>query len=97
MGQEPTKQNGIGRIADPQPDDHGRILTAQAALRKVLVLGQDRHVVLQGVLPNDGVPGFPQPDFPHGYRMASSLAQGPGQRGRNLSVNKELHAACSTA
>lgn len=94
---QPPQQNGIGGIADPQPDHNGWNLVAEAALRKVLILGQDCRVILQGVFPYRGIPGVPQPYFTNRHRIASRLPQCSSQRRRKLGINDELHAACSTA
>jgi hypothetical protein len=66
-------------------------------LGKIFVLGYDGGMVLQGVLPNDRIFGFTQADLAHGLDLTASLPQNVRQGSRKLSVDDQLHAACSTA
>jgi hypothetical protein len=56
---------------------HRRILFPEATLHEILIFGQDRQIILRGVVPDVSFIGLPQTNLPNGHCIASRLPQLP--------------------
>jgi len=52
---------------------------AKAAFGEVLILGEDGSMILKRVLPDLGILGIPQSNFPDGDGVVACLSEGDGQ------------------
>jgi len=94
--QQQCQQSAVGGVADAKPDDHWSRAAGEQPLGKVLILGDDCGVIGQRVIPDVGVFGFPQAEFPDGLHVVPDFAQCAGQSRRKLGIDNELHAGCRT-
>lgn len=79
-------------VADAEPDEFRRVPKQKAALLKIRVLRDDHESVLLGVIPDRGVGGILQPDFPHMRATRVEIAKKARKSRREILVEQELHA-----
>ena len=82
-------QRSIVRIADADPQDYRAIVAGCSKQREILVLGHEDGAARTGFLPNLPIRRGEQPQIENMHRIEAGRAQGPRERGRKLSVDKE--------
>ena len=87
LWQQPGAKDGVGRVADTQPNDERTGRAGVSTLGKILVFGEDDPALRVGVPPDRPVICFAQTDFTHGFRVITRLPQPLREGRRQLSID----------
>ncbi|GEM_PF-3755539 len=93
---KPYQQCSVCRVAKTKPYDRRAVESPGGSFSKILVLGDYREFVLEGMIPNDRIIGIFEIKVFNVLRWMAIFTQPASKSRRKLGVNQELHVATMT-